>query len=158
MNTYQASKIPHKKLTKLSVSGLSLLPRVFIFIGVFFYLLSLPLVSLFTSGEDIQGFWMLLIGWMGIVILQLSWFANPLNLLALLLLTRRPLLALFLSLIAFLLASQAFGFSEIPAGLNHEKLFVKDMGLGFYFWYISHVLFLIGILIEALIQAQKNED
>ncbi len=158
MNAYQALFLPYKKLTKTPVADLSLLARIFIFIGIFFYLFSLPLVSLFTSSEDIQGIWILLIGWMGIIIFQFSWFANPLNLLAMLLMTKRPLAAFLLSIIAFLLASQAFSFSEIPAGLNNEKVFIKDMGLGFYFWYMSHGLFLIATLIEALKRAQKNED
>ncbi len=148
MNTSHTSKTPYKQLTKISAPDFSILAKILTYTGVCFYLFSLPLVSLFTSSEDIHGIWILLIGWLGIVILQLSWFANPLNLLALLLVTRRPLLALLLSFIAFLFASQAFEFSEIPAGLNHEKVFIKEMGLGFYLWYVSHGLFFIAIFIR----------
>ena len=141
-----------------SLIELSLASKLFITRGVFFFTLSLPLTSLFTSGDDIQGIWVLFIGWMGLIIFQFSWFANPLNLLALLILSERPVTALLLSLAAFVVASQTLVFSEIPSGASLGKIHIKELGLGFYFWYFSHALFFIGILVETLKQTQKNGD
>lgn len=146
------------KFTPLFAKNLSLPTKLFMYTGMAFFMLSLLLTSFFIPGDNIQGVWILIAGWLGLLIFQLSWFANPLNLLAVLLITKRPILALVLSTIAFLLASQTFSFSEIPAGLNYEKIFIKEMGLGFYFWYFSHGLFLFAISTEALIKVKKNED
>jgi hypothetical protein len=158
VNLPQTSNTSPSHFSPLFDSALSLPAKSFIFAGVLFFTLSLLLTSLFTSSDDIQGIWILLIGWMGLIIFQLSWFANPLNLLALLLVSKRPTLALLLSILAVFLASQTLSLSEIPIGLNNEKIHIKEMGLGFYFWYLSQGLFLTGIAIEAFKQAQKNGD
>ncbi len=135
-----------------------LLPtKLLVSLGLVFFIVSLLITSLFTSGEDIRGFWVLALGWIGLIIFQFSWFANPLNLLALLLLDHRPKMALLLSVIALILASQAFTFSEIPAGAGQEKIHIQQLGLGFYFWYLSQGLFLIAIIIEALGGHKKTE-
>jgi hypothetical protein len=157
MNANQAPIAFFDHLPRFS-SNVSPLAKLLIYVGMTFFVLSLLLTSLFTSGEDIKGIWLLLIGWMGLIIFQFSWFANPLNLLALLLISHRPYLALSLSILGFILASQALIFSEIPIGINHEKIFIKELGLGFYFWYLAQGLFLLGIAVESIIQAQKNED
>lgn len=154
------SKTPEASFNRppLLSSTLSPITRLIIYAGIAFFILSLLFISFFTSGEDIKGIWLFLIGWMGLIIFQFSWFANPLNLLALLLISHRPYLALALSILAFILASQALIFSEIPIGINHEKIFIKELGLGFYFWYLAQGLFLFGIAVETIIQAQKNGD
>ncbi|MEE9310514.1 MAG: hypothetical protein V3U64_05785 [Cocleimonas sp.] len=136
---------------------LSLASKVLLLMGTFFFSLSLPLTSLFTSGDDIQGAWILLIGWLGIIIFQFAWFANPLNLLALLLLTNRPKIAFLLSSIALILASQALIFSEIPTSFSESKIYIQELGLGFYCWYAAHVMFLLATLIEVFKRAQKSE-
>ena len=152
---------PHKKPFYLQahdqlLSDLTLITRWLLYIGAAFFIASLLLTSLFTSSDDIQGIWILILGWIGLVIFQFSWFANPLNLLALLLVNQRPTVALLLSISAFILASQTFFFSEIPTGLSHEKIFIKEFGLGFYFWYLAQALFLIGMFIEVLSRHKKT--
>ena len=140
------------------LQSLSILTRLILFTGTVFFIISLFFISLFTSSQDLQGIWLLLIGWIGLVFFQFAWFANPLNLLALLLIKKQPILALCLSIFALILASQSINFSEIPIGINQERIFIKEMGPGFYFWYVSHVLFLAAIAIETIMQTQKNED
>lgn len=134
-----------------------LFTRLFVYTGFVFFIVSLPITSLFTSGENIDGFWILVMGWIGFIIFQFSWFANPLNLLALLLLKQRPITALFLSITAFALASQTLYFSEIPTGDRNGKIFIKELGLGFYFWYFSQGLIFIGIAIETFSGHKKTE-
>lgn len=109
---------------------------------------SLSQVAFFTSESEIHGYWILIMGWMGMIFFQLSWFANPLNLLALLLLTHKPKTSLLIGVIAVILATQSFQFTEIPVGLDHQKIYITELGLGFYLWLLSHCLFLIYILIE----------
>jgi len=136
-----------------SIQALSygkILARALIFIGLISYSLSLYSVALFTSGDDLYGIWMLLLGWFGLFFFQLSWLANPLNLLALLLISKKPKVSLLLTIIAFLVASQTFLFSEIPINFNQEKIFIKEFGIGFYLWYMANGLFAIGVLIENL--------
>ncbi len=139
-----------KARNKPSLNYWEITVKLLIIVGLICFSLSLYQVALFTSGDDLYGVWILLIGWIGLVIFQLSWLANPLNLLALLLLSTKPKLSLLLTLIAFLLASQTFYFAEIPVGLNQEKIYIKELGLGFYLWYIANGLFVIAALIEAL--------
>ena len=136
------------------LSELSLSTRLIVYAGLAFFLLSLLFTSLFTSGKDIQGYWILAIGWIGLIIFQFSWFANPLNLLALLLVNQRPVVALILSTTAFLLASQTFVFVEIPIGTGSGKIYIKELGLGFYIWYLAQGLFLLGIFVEVF--SHKN--
>lgn len=130
--------------------------KLLIIAGLICFSLSLYYVALFTSGDDLHGVWILLIGWIGLVVFQLSWFANPLNLLALLLLSTKPKISLFLSVIAFLVASQSFWFSEIPTGFNQEKIFIKELGMGFYLWYLANGIIVFAIFIEVLRRSDKK--
>ena len=119
-------------------------------LGLACFVTSLFLISLFTSGEDIQGSWILLIGWLGLLIFQFSWYANPLNLLALLYLHNRPVTSFLLSSLALALATQTFLFVEIPTSLDAEKVTIKELGLGFYIWYLAQFLFLTATVVELL--------
>ena len=137
--------INHQNNTKINrVKDLT--PKLLIYLGFSSFFISLFLTSFFTSGDDIQGYWVLIIGWIGLIFFQLAWFANPINLLAILLIKHHPRKSLLLSLLAFSLASQTFLFPEIPIGLPHDKIFIKELGLGFYFWYLAQALFLLATL------------
>lgn len=118
--------------------------------GLAFFALSLFLPVFFTSDKDIYGFWVLITGWVGVIFIQFAWYANPINLLALLLMRDSPRISLFLSLLALLLASGAFIFNEIPIGVNNEKVFIKEFGLGFYIWYVAQVFFLLALFVRFL--------
>ncbi len=123
---------------------------VMVSLGLACFFASLFLTVFFTTGEDIQGFWVLLIGWIGLVIFQFAWYANLLNLLSLLLLNQRPYISLFLSGIALLIATQTFLFFEIPVGLQNSKIYIKELGLGFYLWYLSQAIFLVATITELI--------
>lgn len=118
----------------------------FLYAGMMFFSVSLFLIVFFTSGDDIQGYWVLATGWLGFVIFQFAWYANPLNLLAILLVGRRPAVALLLSIAALTLATQAFLFNEIPTVSGEEKTYIREFGLGAYLWYLSHCLILLSSL------------
>lgn len=151
-----ANKPLYSQAYEQLMSELSLMTRLIVYVGFILFLLSLFLTSLFTSGEDVQGYWVLALGWVGLVIFQFSWFANPLNLLALLLVNKHPTQALLLSTIAFILASQTLEFSEIPSGTSLGKIYIKELGLGFYVWYSAQGLFLLGMLVEVLSRYKKT--
>lgn len=145
-----------KERDTLTLSYGKIFARIILFIGLICYSLSLYSVALFTSGDDLYGIWILLIGWFGLIFFQLSWLANPLNLLALLLISKRPKLSLLLTILAFLCASQTFLFSEIPIGINQEKVFIKEFGIGFYLWYLANGLFMFAALFEAFSKKRRN--
>lgn len=133
--------------------------HLLILLGSALLVISLFQISIFTSGENIQGYWILLMGWLGIFFFQVAWFANPLNLLALLLSSKKPLTSLILSATAIGLASQSFSFFEIPTGLSTNKIYIKELGLGFYLWFLAHCLFFLSTFIKVINnkQPQKNE-
>ena len=63
---------------------------------------------------------------------QFSWYANPIHLLSLLLAGEHPKTAFLLSLLSLAIACKAFLFYEIPIGINSEKIYIKEFGVGFY--------------------------
>ena len=120
------------------------------FIGFACFTLSIFLPVFFTSGEEIYGYWVLITGWIGVVFIQFAWYANPINLLALLLARDNPKTSLLLSCLALMLASGAFIFKEIPTGINYEKVFIKEFGLGFYVWYLAQIFFMLAFFSRLL--------
>ena len=151
--------IASPKLTKtpIQVFEWSGITNLLISLSLACFVASLFLVSLFTTGEDIRGFWILLLGWFGLLIFQFAWYANMLNLLALLLLHKRPFISFMLSSLALLLATQSFYFTEIPTSTSGGKLFIKELGLGFYLWYFAQLVFLIATFIE-IFQSKRSRQ
>ena len=145
MNDYaiKYSRVSSFKLSRLCVN-------VFTFLGLACFSLSLFMPVVFTSGEDIYGFWVLITGWIGVIFIQVAWYANPVNFLALLLARENPRIAFLLSLLAFMLALGAFLLYEIPIGINYEKLFIKEFGLGFYLWITAHFLLMCALFFNCL--------
>ena len=137
------------------VSTFKLSENILNFIALMCFSISLFLPVFFTSAEDIYGFWVLVTGWMGLAFFQVAWYANPLNLLVLLLVNEHPRIAFLLSLLALLVASCSFLFYEIPTGINYEKVFIQELGLGFYFWYIAHILILSSTLLSFIGSLKK---
>jgi len=103
------------------------------------YCMALADVVVITSERPIKGFWMLLTGWMGFMIFQFSWYANPLALMSVLLMRRRPVWSLIASGAALLLVTQAFLFDEIPTVKAEEPILIMARGNGFYLWIASIV-------------------
>jgi len=145
---------------QISISFSELLPKFFLFLSMLSFVVSLFLSTFFTSNGDIIGGWVFILGWMGIIVFQFAWYANPLNILALLIFESRPRLSVLLSLLALVIASETFTFHEIPTGLftgiHSDKMFIKELGLGFYSWYLSQILFLLALLSKYLINRGRQ--
>ncbi len=140
--------------SQLNISFSEFLSKFILFLSALCFVISLFLITFFTSDGDIFGGWVFILGWMGIIVFQFAWYANPLNILAFLIFESQPRLSVLLSLLALLIASEAFLFMEIPTGLftgfNSDKMYVKELGLGFYSWYLSQILFLFALMSKYL--------
>ncbi|MEE9326559.1 MAG: hypothetical protein V3U71_04630 [Cocleimonas sp.] len=119
-----------------------------IYIGISCLVISLFLPALFSSTGTIDGFWVLATGWLGLLFSHFSWFANPLNAIAILSMDKRPVYAYFLSILAFVLATQTFWLREIPSDIYQGRIYIKELGLGFYIWYLGQFIILISIAIR----------
>jgi len=124
--------------------------NICLFLSSLLFIISLFLPTFFTSGNDIYGIWVLISGWIGLAFLQLAWYANPLSLLALLVSRKSPKNALLLSMFALILASGSFYFYEIPTGINYEKVYIKELGFGFYLWFMAHIFVFLRILLSSI--------
>jgi hypothetical protein len=103
-------------------------------IAAVLFLLSMADTVFVTTQQPIKGYWVLLTGWMGFVIFQFAWFANPLTLLSLLLFRRRTGWALVSSSLALICLSQAFMFDNIPVDTTGKSIEILARGGGFYYW------------------------
>lgn len=111
-----------------------------------------------SSLNVMQGFQILLMGWMGVFVGQLAWFANPLFALGLLLLSlRRRTAALVSGAVAVLVACDTFVLfsQQLPANEGDVgKLILQHLKAGFYLWAAALVLLPLG----ALILRQRTES
>ena len=103
-------------------------------IAAVFFVLSMADTAFVTTQQPIKGYWVLLTGWMGFVIFQFAWFANPLILLSLMLFRRKTKWALVASALALICLSQAFMFADIPVDTSGVSIEVVARGNGFYYW------------------------
>lgn len=126
---------------------------VFVFVlsvGISLFFVSLFCSAFYTNNEILKGYWILSLGWLGLFFFQLAWLANPLNLIAILLIKQNPFVSFLLSGLALLLATQSFLLFELPTGIQQEKIFIKELGGGFYLWYLANCLFLLAIFAKFL--------
>lgn len=105
-----------------------------------------------TSSMDVmQGFQILLMGWMGVFVGQLAWFANLLFALGLLLLSlRRRTGAVICGTMAVVVASDTFVLfsQQLPANEGDVgKLILQHLRAGFYVWAAALVLLPLGALV-----------
>jgi hypothetical protein len=105
-----------------------------------------------TSSLDVmQGFQILLMGWMGLFVGQLAWLANLFFALALLLLILgRSTGALVFGAVSVLMACDTFVLfsQQLPANEGGVgKLALQHLRAGFYFWSAALVLLPLGALI-----------
>lgn len=120
------------------------------------FVLSLFSPVFYTPADDISGYWVLFTGWLGLVFFQFAWYANPLILLAILQVKRHPKTSILLGLFAFTLASETFLFYEIPIGINQEKIYIKELGIGFFIWYLAQILFLLWLISQYVINRSRH--
>lgn len=110
-----------------------------------------------TTEQAISGYWIFITGWLGFLIFQFAWYANPLTLMALLLMRRRPWWALLSSGLALVAMSQAFLFQEIPMDTSGNTIAIASRGVGFYCW-IAMVTCVFYAVIAILIYRAFKRD
>jgi len=109
------------------------------------------------SPNVMQGFQILLMGWLGVFVGQLAWFANPLFAIGLLLLSlRRRTASLICGAVAVLVAGDTLVLfsQQLPANEGDVgKLILQHLKAGFYLWAAALVLLPLG----AFILRQRTE-
>jgi len=123
------------------------LPGICLFLGGLLWVIALSQVVFYTSSVPIMGYWVLATGWMGFSIFQFAWYANLLQVLAVLLMYRAPVRATLITLLALVLAGQSFWFDTIPG--QAVDIAVLRLGAGFWLWYASMVLITLGVVFDA---------
>lgn len=124
-------------------------------LAVALYIASLFLPVFITQTNDIQGYWILAMGWLGFVTFQFAWYAAPFAVLAVYISRKSPQLGLVLSVIAIIMASEAFLFTEVPFGRSDK---VIDYASGFYVWYLCFYLISISILLRLIAWGKVEEE
>jgi len=125
------------------------------FLAAVLFLLSLFLPAFITQSQDVYGYWVLAMGWLGFITFQFAWYALPLAIIAIRVSARKPQFALLLAVFAILVASEAFLFKKVPFDNSEE---VIDIGLGFYLWYMSFILVAGGNLFRLAAWGSHVED
>lgn len=125
------------------------------FLAAVLFLLSLFLPAFITQSQDIYGYWVLAMGWLGFITFQFAWYALPLAIIAIQVSARKPQFSLLLSVFAIVVASEAFLFKKVPFANSDE---VIDVGLGFYLWYMSFILVAGGNLFRLVAWGSRVED
>ncbi|HPE59966.1 MAG TPA: hypothetical protein PLB10_06475 [Thiolinea sp.] len=120
---------------------------VALFLGGLSWVFSFFLPVFHTAGGSIDGYWVFISGWMGVVVFQFAWLANLLIPAAVILMHRAPIWAALIASLALLVATQAFWFEFIPDSVH--SIPVTGLGEGFWFWYASMVLMGIGVFFGA---------
>lgn len=134
-------------LVKIMKPVWTVLPGISLFLGGLLWVASLSQVVFYTAHAPLMGYWVFMTGWMGFAVFQFAWFANLLVLLAVLVMNTRPQRAMFYAVLAVLLAGQAFWFEAVPGEVADTP--IRDLGLGFWLWYVSMVLMSLGVIFGA---------
>ena len=141
--------VEHRESTLTSIAYAILIVAIGLFISSLFF----PVFI--TQTHDIQGYWVLAMGWLGFINFQFAWYATPFTILAIYVSKTSPQSGLFLSIIAIIIASEAFLFTEVPFGKSDKVL---DYSLGFYLWYLCFYLVSFSILLNLVAWGSVEED
>ncbi len=124
------------------------------FIATSSFIGSLFFPAFLAQTRDIDGYWVLFLGWIGFLFFQFAWYAAPLMLLAVYTSAHSPRFAFLLAVLAIIIASEAFLFDEIPLREAQQK--ILGYGLGFYLWYGSFYIAALGVLQKLLLWRALN--
>jgi hypothetical protein len=121
----------------------------FFLVPVFLFGVSLMLPAVYQERSPTSGAWLLALGWLGVLRLQVAWLANPVGLVALLFgLANRPWPAAILGGIALAISLTAFLWRTEPSfGESGGQLEVRP-AVGMYLWISSFVALLICALLQ----------
>ena len=111
-----------------------------------------------TEAQDIHGYWVLLTGWLGFLFFQFAWYANPLTVLAILLMRKDPWWALITSALALLCMSQAFLFYGIPSDTKGNTIEILSRGTGFYCWVGMIICVFYAVIMTLIYRAFKRDN
>ncbi|MEZ5450360.1 MAG: hypothetical protein R3E89_15800 [Thiolinea sp.] len=114
-----------------------------LFLGGLLWIIACWLPVFETAQGPIAGYWVLISGWMGFAMFQFAWYANPLLLMAVILMYSAPLRATLLAALGLLLATQAFWFDALPGTVTATP--IVGQGPGFWVWYGSLFLLALGV-------------
>lgn len=121
------------------------------------FCVSMVEITYVTTEQSIRGYWIFITGWLGFIIFQFAWYANPLSLLALLLMRKRPWWALLCSGLALIAMAQAFLFNEIPTDTSGNTISILSRETGFYCWVIMHGCVFYAIIMILIYRAFKRD-
>lgn len=115
-------------------------------ISVGIYLLSLVFPCYSTGSTNSQSIMALTMGWIGMLSggAAICWLANPLLWTAWILFTRKPRVAMFFSMGAFLMAFFFLLFTEVVANENNQTQRITERKLGYWLWLGSTFVMLVG--------------
>jgi len=136
-------------------SSLTRLSHAALVIAIGLFISSLFFPVFITQAHDIHGYWVLAMGWLGFINFQFAWYATPFAILAVHVAKKSPQLGLFLSIVALIIASEAFLFTDIPFGSNDK---VSDYGIGFYLWYLCFYMVSFSILLNLVAWGSGVEE
>ena len=127
--------------------------KLFLFISVGVYVISLTQKSYCTSGgtcEYFSGFLNLIFGWFGVFMLHIPafpWLANPILLASWITFKKKPKLSFILSIVAFVLMLSFLFVNEIIVNDGSTTSIVNFYGLGYWLWVLSSLIMIAGNLI-----------
>lgn len=138
--------------------------KIFIFLSIGLYLISLAQKSYCTSGgncEYFSGFFNLIFGWVGVFMFHLpafTWLANPILFASWILFKKKPKKSFILSIIAFVLMLSFLFVDEIVVNDGSTTSKVIFYGLGYWLWVLSSFIILVGNLILKKRTLELNES
>jgi len=150
-----AMTITADTFTEQQESSLTRLSHAALVIAIGLFISSLFFPVFITQAHDIHGYWVLAMGWLGFINFQFAWYATPFAILAVHVAKKSPQLGLFLSIVALIIASEAFLFTDIPFGSNDK---VSDYGIGFYLWYLCFYMVSFSILLNLVAWGSGVEE
>lgn len=127
--------------------------KIFLFISIGVYVISLTQKSYCTSGgncEYFSGFLNLIFGWFGVFMLHIPafpWLANPILLVSWITFKKKPKLSFILCIIALVLMLSFLFVNEIIVNDGSTTSKVNFYGLGYWLWVLSSFIMLVGNLI-----------
>ena len=127
--------------------------KLFLFISIGVYIVSLTQKSYCTSGgncEYFSGFLNLIFGWFGVFMLHIPafpWLANPILLASWITFKKKQKLSFILSIIAFILMLSFLFVNEIIVNDGSTTSKVNFYGLGYWLWVLSSFIMIVGNII-----------
>jgi hypothetical protein len=95
-----------------------------------------------------NGFYLLILGWMGIIFgkasLAFYWLANPIYITAFILFFFKPKISFYLSLLATLLALSFLFCGKVLTNENGEISTISSYEAGYFLWVVSMLVLTIG--------------